>query len=448
MTQTAIHSVTDIPELTASIACYLTAADVARAMAACQTWSRQFQPFLWTNYTTKYSRLPLTTLAQNLHHIRTIELDARDVYQGSIYDWQPLNQLLKTLACDVLTPSEPRHSTEPPSVSDTRQHAEGRVSCHSSLRRFSISVHTPKLGRENTSWYYLRKLFHHTTHNLTHLRVKIINDDIILPAIIQGISGMRHLQHLTFTAFKQELRWFLSLLKACLPLPKLNELYCDFPIRHGTYSGQDHDRDLSEPTGELEAILEEAIAARTSDNGSIDIKITALGFPQPDEGNVSGCVLALLRSDLVDIVTLKLPKPMNGRAKGFYEDMAREHCPALKHLIVPLHFGDDVAVCEFIRGLSDLKTVRTIDYWDDTSSLAGGWLPVLVKHHADTLEALEFPKCFSFDSVAQRTILTSCKQLRRFWVVPQGLCGEASSLDEAPRATSTERAVILLDRAP
>ncbi|CAO3566682.1 unnamed protein product [Mortierella alpina] len=428
MTRAAIHSITDIPELTASIACYLIAADVARAMAACQTWSVQFQPFLWTHYSSKYSRLPLTTLAQNLHHIRTIELNARDVYSGSVYDWEPLNQLLKTLACGVLTHPEPRHSTEPASGCERKQHAEGGVSCHTSLKQFSISVLTPTMGRENTSWYYLRKLFHQSIDNLTHLRVRIINDDIIPPTMVQGISGMRHLQHLTFTAFKQEQCWFFSLLRACLPLPKLSELYCDFIIKQGTYSGQSDDRDLSEPTGELENILDEAIAARTSEDGSIGNKITALGFPRLDEGHFIGCVLALLRSDLVDIVTLKLPKPMDSRAKGFYEDMAREHCPALRHLIISLYYGDDMSVCEFIRGASNLKTVRAIDYWDDTSNLAGGWLPELVKCHSNTLEELEFPKCISFDSVAQQTILTSCKQLRRFWVVPQGLSIEASGL--------------------
>ncbi|KAF9959997.1 hypothetical protein BGZ72_008196 [Mortierella alpina] len=169
--------------------------------------------------------------------------------------------------------------------------------------------------------------------------------------------------------------------------------------------------DLAEPIGELKTILEEAIAARTSENGSIDVKIKALSFPEPEcGGDIGRIVFPLLKSALVDIETLHVPELLKSRTEEFCEEIVRKHCPRLRHLILQ---PKDGKVCSFIRGTTGVKTVRGSHYRDGNPYSETSLFTELAEHHADTLEEVEMQQCERLSSEEQRAILDSCQRLKR-----------------------------------
>ncbi|KAF9289641.1 hypothetical protein BGZ68_008952 [Mortierella alpina] len=162
---------------------------------------------------------------------------------------------------------------------------------------------------------------------------------LVLSSSVQCISELRRLEHLTIRSNTAKTEnWFLSLLRACLPLPGLSELYCKFVIESDHKDGSEDDlenepesefaKDITEPEAELKTILEEAITARASINGSIDVKIKALEFPDPEKGDIIRIVVPLLMSDLVEVETLKVPKliPVRGVALDLGPFKGRAFC--------------------------------------------------------------------------------------------------------------------------
>ncbi|KAF9960011.1 hypothetical protein BGZ72_008210 [Mortierella alpina] len=229
-----------------------------------------------------------------------------------------------------------------------------------------------------------------------------------------AISALCRLQHLTIRGSMQKESCLLSLLRVCLPLPYLSELYCYFNVDFGEYtleyeSEEDYEEleDLADPKEELKAILEEAIAARTSEYGSIDTKIKALRFPSSTYGNLGPI-----------IETLEVPDFKDYPSEDIYEEMVRKFCPGLRHLVMPPYYGEDhpATVCSFIRGATGLKTVRGRRFTDAFGSNSSKMMPTLITHHSTTLEELELLECTWISSPVQQAVLASCKNLRRFWV--------------------------------
>ncbi|CAO3566673.1 unnamed protein product [Mortierella alpina] len=414
-------------ELAAIVASYMTLADIACAIVICKEWSRQFQPFLWTSYSSKCSRLPVSILARNLHHIRTIELDGRDfryIRKRIIIHDKAFDEILKALACGELDPEKPshlldaakqwitnlecsshnvaypqvetrtssdlnavesRHSSDITSVSVSQQSAERGVI---NLKHCNIAFHGLGSEQERLSWCYFQELLRNNSNTLTHLQVKTYGtSNFISPQLIPAISLMHRLQHLTISTRTQKETWFMSLLQACLPLPRLSELYCNFSVDSDGHSlrGSTGD-DLTDPTEKMKAMLEKAIAARTSDKGSTVVKINAFAFPGPNEDIVLRIVLPLLRSELVAIDTLKAPVVRDDRASSF------------------------------VRGMTGLKSVRDDGSRSGRDFSAAMIAQDLVRHQGDTLEYLPILEGMRFSHIPQRTLLTSCKKLKRFWL--------------------------------
>ncbi|KAF9291473.1 hypothetical protein BGZ68_003893 [Mortierella alpina] len=219
--------------------------------------------------------------------------------------------------------------------------------------------------------------------------------------------------------------WFWSLLRACLPLPRLSEFYCYFAIVSGAQDFHDHTQDelIMNVEEALETLLLEAIAARSSETGCVDTKIKAIRFPNQKESDSIRMMLPIMSSSLVEIETFEIPVLIDPRGEDFYEEIARKHCPGLRHLILPPYHCQDhpAAVCSFIRGATGLKTVRgrrcSGGYHDSRSTKI---ISTLVAHHFRTLEELEFTGCEMINRTDQQMILATCKNLKRFWITPDG----------------------------
>ncbi|KAF9274997.1 hypothetical protein BGZ68_000184 [Mortierella alpina] len=426
MARITIHSIIRIPELTACLSAYLTTSDIAHAMATCKAWSLQFQPFLWSNLRTGELLPKRHTLKQNLHHIRTIDLDQRvtSPFRPPDSNANAL-ELLTALLHGLPTPLT-LGSNMAEAGRDCEQTAEATVALCTNLRRIKAVLCSSPAAPEDASWIHLKPLLR-SNNNLTHLHIEF--SGFTPPPIEEAFSALYRLHHLYIQAPMQEESWFLSLLRASLPLPRLSELYCYFAIAsehytfksnsEGGYKGMD---DVAEPRGELKAILETAIAARTSRNGSMDFKIKTLGFPHPRNGDIISIALPILRSELVDIETLEVPQLYYYRGGKFYENVARKYCPRLRHLIIPTYYDEDprhpAAMCSFIRGAVELKTVRGIHFHDTVDSGSNRMISTLITHHSKTLEELELLESSLIFSSDQQAILASCKNLKRFWITP------------------------------
>ncbi|KAF9284944.1 hypothetical protein BGZ68_004295 [Mortierella alpina] len=76
--------------------------------------------------------------------------------------------------------------------------------------------------------------------------------------------------------------------------------------------------------------------------------------------------------------------------------------------------------CNFIRGALGLETVRGGNTWNivlpcDPSNV----IRALVTYQFSTLQEIEFLNCESIGSADQQAILSSCRQLKRLWMVPR-----------------------------
>ncbi|KAF9291474.1 hypothetical protein BGZ68_003894 [Mortierella alpina] len=309
--------------------------------------------------------------------------------------------------------------------SDGMQAGEGRVALCTNLRRIKAVLCRSPAAPEDAPWICFEPLLRNN-NNLTHLHLEF--HDFTPPSIKQAFAALSRLHHLTLTIYGRTLEesWFLLLLRASLSLLRLGELYFHFSIESRDYNFEGYSQDdfegvddVAEPGGELKAILEEAIAARTSETGSMDFTIKAFKFPYGDTINI---VLPMLRSALVEIETLEMPELYYYWPAGFYEEVARKYCPRLRHLIIPPYYADEypAAVCSFIQGAVGLKTVRGTRFTDAFGSASSTIVPTLIMHHSKTLEELELLDCRMIRSSDQQDVLASCKNLKRFWVVPDG----------------------------
>ncbi|KAF9291466.1 hypothetical protein BGZ68_003886 [Mortierella alpina] len=298
------------------------------------------------------------------------------------------------------------------------------------LKRVKIAFDCYQRRFEDPSLRSLTTLLYNNRDSLTHLELQLdgIEDKVALPVVL-SVSTLIHLQHLTFRSKYHSEAWVMVFLRACLPLPRLSELYCHFFIRASdlspagdievSYEDKDY-YSLANPTPELKAILDTAIAARTSVSGSINVKIKALRFPDPDRDNIDliRLVLPILRSDLVQVETLEVPKFLDHRTKQLYDGIILNHCVALRHLILPSFVENSRISNIFIRAASGLKTVRGYCVRDDADWQPGTMMRWLAVHQSKTLEEVELMICRMIESRDLQALLIHCEQLKRFWMVP------------------------------
>ncbi|KAF9945899.1 hypothetical protein BGZ70_003499 [Mortierella alpina] len=291
-----------------------------------------------------------------------------------------------------------------------------------------------KMEWKDPKLWFLWTLLYHNRQNLTHLSLRLPGiDDAPLEPFLDILQDMVQLQHLTVRTSFQSENWFLSMLEQCLPLPRLSELFCHFYLDSGTLSswydeetddGDRYNNIIATPTPAMKYILDRAIKARTSPfTGSIGVKIKALRFPDPENENVDliRLVLPMLKSDLVDIETLEVPRLLDQRPEKLYKQMVRVHCPALRHLILPSYDEVSCVPNHFIEAATGLKTVRGFSFNDEFEWFSRNMMQMVAKHHSKTLEEVDLMLCRMINGRDQQALFASCTQLKRFWMVPDGM---------------------------
>ncbi|KAF9946042.1 hypothetical protein BGZ72_000745 [Mortierella alpina] len=406
MSLRTIHSVVEIPELVACIARYLSCSDVARAMATCRAWSQQLHPFLWRHLCPGPIKLSAPLLRDHLPLLRTADLRIESY------------GLVKVLAHGLPIPPGCVSASDAPTHLTAQKSADARTSCCTKLRRIEIDTdHRHEIRGQGPSWPHLVTLLHHS-HRLTHLDVSVIRAEPSEPFLHQFLNVLpvlRRLQHFTFSVGVVEQPKFLRMLRACLLLPQLSELYFEFSVADFEGNGQG----MFLP--ELETIIKDAVTARTLD-GSAGTKIKALKLPNLCRSNSDVLVLAILRSGLLELETFELPTIFSDQTPAYYRNFVREHCRALRHLVLPvcsIANDDGEMACNFVRGATELKTIRGVLPSVDLGCLSTSHvIRTVLESHSRTLEEMEIERGDTIRSGDQQTILTSCLQLKRLWLAP------------------------------
>ncbi|KAF9289639.1 hypothetical protein BGZ68_008950 [Mortierella alpina] len=211
-----------------------------------------------------------------------------------------------------------------------------------------------------------------------------------------------------------ERRKFLRMLHACLLLPQLSELFCEFSVP----LQQDDARHLPE----LETIIKEAVAARSL-TGSVGTTIKALKLPNLCKRNSDVLVFPLLKSGLLELETFELPTIIGEQEPVYYRNFVREYCPTLRHLVLPvcaIANDEGEMACHFIRGAVELKSIRgVVPSAESGRQSTSHVIRTTLESHSRTLEGLEIERGDMICSDDQQAILTSCVQLKRLWLEPQ-----------------------------
>ncbi|KAF9964978.1 hypothetical protein BGZ70_005642 [Mortierella alpina] len=360
-------------------------------------------------------------LRRNLSYIRTLDLTAVD------------DTVLQPFVQGLVSPS----------ASDSDQ--DTSTVC-TNLRRIKFDDVDDK--RLDPASQHLVTLFSRN-HNLTHLDLPY--SFLRVSAVLAAVSELRHLQHLTIHSFEGEAscRDTLLLLKACLPLPELTELhFIDMDL-----SWDEVDGNKEEGMPDVESIIKEASIARFS-KGSNATKIKSLRLPSNRYGARNPLPFLLLKSNLLDLETCEIPWFRGDADIKDIERIVRECCPNLKHLICPCLRGeiehDGQAVRAFIRGCSGLESftaelfsdydAESFDpmfFDDDYSDLEPRLIITeVVTQHYKTLEVLDLTDCWQVSSEDQQSVLSQCRQLRRFWVTDSHGEGSMVSIESPDIYTS------------
>ncbi|KAF9947776.1 hypothetical protein BGZ72_010288 [Mortierella alpina] len=394
-----------IPELVRALFAYLTQHDLTRCIRVCKQWLCQAEPVLWSNFSPGeyYCSTPppetIIGLDRHKHYMRVVEL--------FLYD----RAVLQALAHDV----PPNVPSDPAAVATAH-----RID----LRRLKMSF-----GSKDRSWLWwalqnpthplLRNIVTLLNHNirLTHLTLRFPEVAVGDP-LLAAIANLKQLQYLAVDNSVMHTigsRTISMLLQACLPLPKLRELYLCVRVFKD---------DLEEDRTGLETIIKSAAIARFSQTAKPG-KIKALELPSWAEVNGNPLALPLLKSDLLDLESCTVFSFAKDSQPRYIEKMVRKYCPNVKHL--KCRFGINIVntckvACAFVRGCSGLRSFASPNFCEirgndaNSSSEQLHIISELVLYHCDTLEDIEL-ECFRWlSSVGQQAVLSRCKQLKRYHI--------------------------------
>ncbi|KAF9966173.1 hypothetical protein BGZ70_003089 [Mortierella alpina] len=378
------HSVFATPELVLLLAEHLNPHDLAQCIGVCKDWSRQFEHILWSN------------VCLQKHRCDSLRTTLNSPMKAALIRNLPLIRTLKILfASSSLLQLFTHGSINDPSTrcnNLTRLEIEDISSDHFDL----ASQHLTALLDLN--------------HRLTTLELPF--ESLDNGAALASLSKLKTLERLSVGSMNDyESEQVLPFLRACLPLPKLTHLHFDLDLFW---------TDLDKDTRDLKAIIKRAMRARFSQNPRAT-KITALRLPSKYNDLDNPLPLLLLESNLLDLESCEIPWfDVNANPEKI-EQVARNHCSKLKHLICPSFSGydeDGQSVDSFIRGCSGIQSFVSRHFVDhEPESEPRHILSTLAAQHSDTLEVLKLTECDQATSADQQEILSRCKRLKRFWVM-------------------------------
>ncbi|KAF9559541.1 hypothetical protein EC968_006547 [Mortierella alpina] len=251
-------------------------------------------------------------------------------------------------------------------------------------------------------------------HRRTHVDVQY--DFFEIDGVAAALSKLWNLLYLEINCVSEQASFKKPylFLQSCLALPQPTELMIHRDV--GMYWDQDEDTAV---VRKIQAIIEKATIARFS-HGPTAKKIKSLQLPSNPTGSRNPLPLLLLKSRLLDLETCEIPWFRGDASIREIQQVVREHCPNLKHLVFPQLYDeiqDGQAARAFIRSCSGLQSFTSMYFSDGSDHAPRFVLSELVKYHHITLEVLQLTDSDYLCSRDLQNILSQCKQLKQFRVI-------------------------------
>ncbi|KAF9964806.1 hypothetical protein BGZ70_005915, partial [Mortierella alpina] len=409
--ESAVHTVFSTPELAFLLFAYLRPHDLTKCICVCKHWAYHAVPALWGNFSPGLSSTAIAGLSKNLPYIRNVELDLQN------------RALLQELAHEM-----------------SGGHASGDTVANSStsctyLRQLKIGCcrlgtgDWPELN--DVTGPVLPNIVSILSHSLclTHLTLPFPDVKGCDP-ILCAIGNLKHLQYLAIDNFGI---WVLKagsislLLRTCLRLPKLTELYIHVEVPMSEY-------DLKAPDA-LHLlpgpIIREAASSRSHQTPRLS-KIKGLQLPLWSDRPGFFLSWPLLSSGCLDLESCTVFPLLGYLRPPQIAHIVRTCFPNLKHLRYPFraqYLEDIQVVMAFIHGCNGLRSFaspRFCEAGNRPAKDSATWqlvIPFLLKYQGDTLEDFELEGCAELSSLNQQAILTRCKQLKRYHVTAYPIYG-------------------------
>ncbi|KAF9084215.1 hypothetical protein BGX27_003887 [Mortierella sp. AM989] len=390
---------------------------MAMTIATCKSLAQQLEPILWKHLTIRVRQPARESLTRNCHIIESIRIvGLNDIFFENVLD---ILQYLST-------------TTGP------RLDKETSTSCVTLKRLKRIEL---------TNLIYasgLLTMFNYCP-KLTYLDISctmLLKDPNSARLFRQALSdNLRQLEHLRLNGLFATTKNVLPLLVVCFLHPQLKEMRFKFSMKvsgnreysHWYEDDQEEEESQSDQGDEEFGVDPELRwvttslenASRSSDYSTS--KISSLTLPSYRRGYPASFLVLLLRYYLPNIEAFDIPW-------GILDANLQEECPKmcfkLQHISFSQHefhapYELDAYTAEiksFIIGCSSgvgLKSIRAYHFDEgDYHFVHDSLLGVVADNHSSTLEEVDFRNCQSVPSLSIQNILSTCRKLTRFNVIP------------------------------
>ncbi|KAF9102860.1 hypothetical protein BGX27_010834 [Mortierella sp. AM989] len=402
-------SVFNIPELLEMIFQFLTPHEMAMTMATCKDLSRELTPILWKNVIIKrYSPMKIN-LIRNRHYIRTIfASNLREI------DFEALFTGLQGRALISAASGQGKSVSLSKSLSNLTQ-----ITLRDFRFIYSNCSTELLLAFDNSRLFTAFKL----CTNLTHLEFPCTDILAFRTLAVQLnellYNDLQYLVYLKLTGDSATLQTALPLLLACFLHLYLEELYISFEIKNPDPSESGYFEELCPRFRSIMNYLGKAIKSESSAS-----KISSLTLPVYLSGFPVKFLVPLLNRFLPNIVHLNIPVVEMPHTMNSGENIVAV-CPKLQHMTCPL-FGrarfmattvkNFIISCSKGVGLKTFKASRFVNM--DSPHETTGVIEALIEYHSRTIEEIELLDCLRIASEVLQSVLTTCRNLRRFLVSP------------------------------
>ncbi|KAF9182730.1 hypothetical protein BGZ51_004476 [Haplosporangium sp. Z 767] len=422
-------SVFDIPELVALIASHLPPHALAQCVATSKSFQGRFEPHLWEHFIVGekilwYCALAPASLLRNIQYLERITLCGN-----------------KALCLTLLVNGLRQQLYIKANKADGEEAVGSSVARTPNIKSISLtpSYEDPRL---DITQDHLLTLLDLNRHCLTQLQLcsRIVDHvmEFAHGALVAAISNLQVLESIVIHGHRASLsgEFALVLLEACLVHPRLTEILCDAPARELYDIEVDHElggMDIREKKFlyfalGFRTILSRAAAARTKvkngDKTSSMVRVKSLSLPHFDNGFSPWILFALLKSDILDLERFHLPYFTHAVDKSELGTLFATHCPRLRHLSCPGYHSSPM-VSAVLRGCAKssssgrggLESFSSNSFSDIVHRQRTRWITqTLVQEHASTLQEIVFLECKTHHSQDILLILTTCKQLKKYWM--------------------------------
>ncbi|KAF9347089.1 hypothetical protein BGX26_001402 [Mortierella sp. AD094] len=359
-----------------------------------------------------YLTRSLSTLSRRPTRVQAISLDRDDVLSG-------LEEIAQGLPA-FTSPSLKDVSETSPPTSPVHSLTSGTSICTDDLRKISIFGLPYDKGENSKAAQHLFQILSNS-RSLTHLELPTcFARTLPLPDLIA--NKLPNLERFSLMGSHDSvpLKDLLPIIKASFYHPQLKEIEYDCGIRWPYFPEPADDQELE---FQLNSLLE---SLKTSDQGEqktvLMSKLQSLILPSCESGYPPSFLINLFSSRVPNVERLGAFSIQHGQnISSKLERAIASGCPKLQHILSPTYNSLDremTSIRAMYRACSNglgLKSFYARMFSDEDNFENGqSMIETFVEQNSETLEVFDIPYSYAVDSKHLQSILSSCKNLKRY----------------------------------